>query len=194
MSTSHSKFNDEVCSIGTVKDVTAIPNCLKARDQWAIWCGDIDPHKPEKINKVARVANNFQQKASSTNFSNWCPFKAAIRSLQRLQSKLDREFSGTILEGQYGLAFALFESDPFVGIDLDSVFDQETGELLSWAFEAVHLLDTYTEWSPSGTGLRLFAEGELSIAGKKKGNHASGAIEVYTQNRYLTVTGDRFDG
>jgi hypothetical protein len=53
-----------------------------------------------------------------------------------------------------------------------------------WAMDIIRRLDTYTEVSPSGTGIRMFLRGALPGTGRKKGK-----IEVYDQGRYLTVTG-----
>jgi hypothetical protein len=47
------------------------------------------------------------------------------------------------------------------------------------------VFNSYTEVSPSGTGLRIFAQGKLSGEGRKRG-----PIELYDQKRFLTVTGD----
>src|SRR5262249_41360839 len=64
-----------------------------------------------------------------------------------------------------------------------------TGEVQPWALEVVEALDTYTEVSPSGTGLRFFALGALPPHGRKKGK-----FEVYETGRYVTLTGHRVEG
>ena len=82
-----------------------------------------------------------------------------------------------------GLGFVLTADDPFVGIDLDNCFTEE-GKILPWAQEIVEMIDSYTEVSPSGTGIRIFVKGKLP------GEHCrTGNIEMYQQGRYLTVTG-----
>ena len=53
-----------------------------------------------------------------------------------------------------------------------------------WAAEIVTKLNTCTEVSPSGEGLKLFARGKLPGSGKKRAQ-----IEMYDQGRYFTVTG-----
>ena len=47
----------------------------------------------------------------------------------------------------------------------------------------VRALDTYTEISPSGTGLHLLAYGELPEGGRK-----NGMIEMYDSGRFITIT------
>ena len=53
----------------------------------------------------------------------------------------------------------------------------------------MRVINSYTEVSPSGTGLRIFAQGGLSGKGRKRGD-----IELYSQGRFLTVTGDHLPG
>jgi putative DNA primase/helicase len=53
----------------------------------------------------------------------------------------------------------------------------------------VQRLNSYTEISPSGTGLRIFLEAKLPPQDRKIGK-----IECYETGRYLTVTGNRLQG
>ena len=52
------------------------------------------------------------------------------------------------------------------------------------AWDIIRALDSYTEISPSGTGIRIFARGKLPPGGRKRGR-----FEMYETGRYLTVTG-----
>jgi hypothetical protein len=76
-----------------------------------------------------------------------------------------------------------------VGIDFDKCRDPASGEITPWASGWIQTLDTYTELSPSGTGIRLFAWGRLPPEGRKRG-----LVEVYQHHHYLTVTGQHLDG
>ncbi|MEO5347861.1 MAG: AAA family ATPase [Magnetococcus sp. YQC-9] len=53
----------------------------------------------------------------------------------------------------------------------------------------VRLLNSYTEISPSGKGLRCFAKGQLPDGWRKCGHR-----EIYSEKRYLTITGNHLDG
>jgi primase-polymerase (primpol)-like protein len=88
-------------------------------------------------------------------------------------------------------------SNNLTGIDLDKCRDAVTGVIAEWALAIVRRLDSYTEVSPSGTGLRIYARGtkpshERSVF---KGNGR--VIEIYDGltsegvpgGRFLTVTG-----
>jgi primase-polymerase (primpol)-like protein len=89
------------------------------------------------------------------------------------------------------MGFVLTPDDPFVGIDLDHCYDPATGTIAPWAEALVRELDSYTEITPSGTGLRIFVRGQLPPRemGRKRG-----PIEMYDDRRFLTVTGQHLRG
>lgn len=86
-----------------------------------------------------------------------------------------------------GIGYVLSGDDGLVGVDLDGCMDVD-GNLAPWAAAIVQALDSYTEVSPSGTGLHILAWGRLP-AGRRR----SGPIEMYDGARYLTFTGDFYD-
>ena len=76
-----------------------------------------------------------------------------------------------------------------MGSDLDRCRDPETGTIEPWAQEIIDEIRSYTEISPSGTGIRILAQGS-----KPTGRCRKGSVEIYDHGRYLTVTGDHCDG
>ena len=74
------------------------------------------------------------------------------------------------------------------GIDLDHVI-KENGELEPFAEEIVNLMNSYTEYSPSGKGLHILCKTVLNDIGRKKDINDTCAIEMYNHGRYFTVTG-----
>src|SRR5262249_3268430 len=76
-----------------------------------------------------------------------------------------------------------------VGVDLDKCRDVQTGAIEDWALQVVRALDSYTEVSPSGQGLRISPIGRLPREGRKKGR-----FECYQTGRYVTVTGQHVAG
>lgn len=97
-----------------------------------------------------------------------------------------------------GLGFALTDLHRISGVDLDNVYkgrdpnnpaDQQAAQA-DWNShnEIVRELDSYTEWSPSGSGLRIFVEGKIPQGYRNR----AGLIEVYSRERFLTVTGKSF--
>ncbi len=82
-----------------------------------------------------------------------------------------------------GIGFE-FNNNGIVGIDLDNVIAEDS-IVSDEAAEIVAMLDSYTEYSPSGKGLHIFVKGDIPVAGRKKG-----FIEMYKAKRYFTMTGN----
>lgn len=97
---------------------------------------------------------------------------------------------------RFGWAFGN-NSSGVVGIDLDDCRDPESGAVDDWAMQIVHALSSFTEISPSGTGLHIWLildgpSGLLGAAGKRAfcgpdGKH----IEIFARTLWLTLTGLR---
>lgn len=104
--------------------------------------------------------------ASSNDPTTWVTFTFAI--------------SQYIRWGCDGIGFVL--RPPFVGIDLDdSVVNNTVNE---FAQKIINSINSYTEYSPSGTGIHIICKGTVSRAVKKP------EIEIYTEGRYFTMTGN----
>ena len=100
---------------------------------------------------------------------------------------------GALQTGIYdglGFEFGIFgpETLRVSGIDLDHVVN-DNGELEPFAEEIVILMNSYTEYSPSGKGLHILCKTVLNDIGRKKGVDNNCAIEMYNHRRYFTVTG-----
>lgn len=99
-----------------------------------------------------------------------------------------------------GVGFVFSADDPFCGIDFDACRNTKTGLVDDWAKEWIVKLNSYSEVSPSQTGVKVFVRAKLpfdsgkkaivnlSVAGK------SPAVEVYDKLRYFAVTGVRLAG
>lgn len=153
-----------------------IPDDLIEFDQWLLW------RYEERNGKSTKVPYSVRgHRADTTNPHDWAPFDAAhasLRSSEKLYS---------------GLGFVFSKGDPFAGIDLDDSLDAG-GNVKSWAQGVVErFADTYTEISPSGTGLKIWARGSLptNLPGVRAGD---GQIEMYDHARYFAVTGRAFRG
>lgn len=81
-------------------------------------------------------------------------------------------------------------TDGYTGIDLDGALDSD-GNVRPWAQGIVDGMKSYTEVSPSGTGLHIIAWADRSVTGPiGRADHRQG-IEVYNNGRYFTVTGEQ---
>lgn len=92
-----------------------------------------------------------------------------------------------------GIGRVLTPKDNLVGIDIDKCRDPETAVIAPWALEIVTALDSYTEVTPSGTGIRIYVKGTLPPGGRSK-PWQTGKVEVYGDGRYFTLTGCRIEG
>jgi putative DNA primase/helicase len=87
-----------------------------------------------------------------------------------------------------GIGFVLTKDLGIPGMDLDNVIDQQ-GNLLQDAQEIINKMNSYTEKSPSGHGIRILPLGNKPGTECKK-VYQDWAIEIYEFARFLTVTGD----
>jgi len=154
-----------------------IPKDLKEKSQWVLWKKEL----PEGRNKPTKVPYQRNgSKAASTKSSTWTNFSAAVSALKNNSKKYD------------GIGFCLSEGTP-IGIDLDHCRCPAFSgiEIIApWAKDIINKIDSYTEASPSGRGIHIFAYGDkLPAEGRKKGD-----FEIYKSGRYLTITGNHILG
>jgi primase-polymerase (primpol)-like protein len=93
-------------------------------------------------------------------------------------------------DGADGVGIVFTDADDLVGIDLDYCYDTDSGKIERWARDVVRQLDSYTETSPSGTGLHVLVRGELDHEFQNK--HEIG-LEMYENDRYFTFTGNHIE-
>jgi P4 family phage/plasmid primase-like protien len=154
-----------------------IPQSLRERPQWLLWKQET---RDGDTTKVPYQPNGSH--ARSNDSATWCSFEEARSAFE----------SG----GFDGIGFVFTPTDPVVGIDLDNAVSD--GDLTGGAWDVVKRLDSYTEGSPSGTGLHVICEGTLpdydATTGKKTTDVVGmKEIEVYDRGRYFTFTGRHLD-
>src|SRR5262249_28069199 len=154
-----------------------IPAELKARDQWVCWRYTWVEAK-DKWGKPPLNARTGRR-ASSTDSKTWSPFEVALAAYRDARNEYD------------GIGYVFSEDDPFCGVDLDDALGAG-GRLKEWADELVAALGSYTEWSPSGTGVKLVLRGRLASRGRRRPCE-DGEVEVYDRGRYFALTGHALD-
>mgnify|MGYP003334930397 FL=1 len=152
-----------------------IPKVMADATRWVLWRRE---QRDGNDTKVPYDAKNFQR-ARSNDESTWCDYETARNVLH----------SG---DGFNGLGFVL--GGGFAGVDIDGCID-ESGSVQPWAWSIIRALDTYCEVSPSGTGVKLFMQADLTKGRKKQlGSPVDGGktpgIEIYSTGRYFTVTSE----
>lgn len=160
-----------------------IPKQLRDAKRWAPWAAPWDPER-QKYDKVPHRADRPEAGLSNGSTSGWVSFDRAVEAFQ---SRPDL-FAGVgyLMTGSHGV----------VGVDLD--YCVKDGVVEPWAAEIAAQLDSYTEISPSGTGLHVFVLGDLDKdwsvkLGEKRPKQPG--IDVYGGGaRFLTVTGAHWAG
>ena len=154
-----------------------IPQLLKEQPKWLCWQkGETDrrgkfPKYPvNPLNPFEKI--NYQNPNVLLSFDTAFNFYQHNQLISGLGFKLDED---PIIHSE------LNYKEYLVGIDID--MDEGRDE---YYFDKVRneLDDTYSEISPSGKGIRLFG-----LSYEKVDNWSHNHIEVYTKNRFLTVTG-----
>ena len=154
-------------------NLKAIPNEPKNYPNWVCWqLREIIKGKPTKIPKNPHTGGY----AKSNEPQTWSGFEDACKFLNSNGKRVD------------GIGFVVSSNDPFTGIDLDHCRDAQTGIIEAWAMGIIKEGNSYTEITPSGTGIRIFVKGNIP-RGRKKGN-----IEAYSSGRFFTVTGNHLEG
>ncbi len=91
------------------------------------------------------------------------------------------------------IGFVFVKEDGIVGIDLDHVLVE--GEPVAWARAVVADASSYTEGSPSGSGLHIIGTGaKPAWLPNRIDMPGEAGIEIYDHGRYFTMTGRVFEG
>ncbi|WP_315127296.1 phage/plasmid primase, P4 family [Comamonas antarctica] len=163
-----------------------IPKVLRDRKQWLVWRLVQAHPKPRKVPFYVNGNTRKGDQGTADDVAQLATFDEALRAVRE--------------QGYTGLGFALLAGSGIVALDFDhcvadgQVTDSRIDPLIS---------GTYSEVSPSGTGLRAFFLGDLRSrkdnAGKnlRVGGVAGGArldgdfdIEVFGSNGFVTITGN----
>lgn len=154
-----------------------LPQELIELDQWVcyrlVWNEERGKNDKRPLNPATGKL------AQSNNPRTWGTFAQAVARAER--------------GGADGVGFVFSEADPYAGIDLDHcIGETETDPdgapfepVEPWALDIVNRLGSYTERSPSGTGLHIIVKATLPPGGRK-----TDRVEMYDSGRFFTVTGE----
>ncbi|MFV0663134.1 DUF3987 domain-containing protein [Denitromonas sp.] len=156
---------------------TGIPQALRDRPQWLVWRYERKPgdKKDRKVPYYSHGSRRTGEQGSEADRASLVDYDTALAACAPLQ--------GT------GVGFAFLPGDGLIGIDLDRVRDPSSGALSDRARAIVDACASYTEVSPSGTGLHIYCKGHVDTF---KSNVIG--IEVFCGRQFFTVTGDHLAG
>ncbi len=155
-------------------DPTRIPAALRERPHWVCWQYITRGGKQTKCPVNARGGG----RADSTDPATWASFDEAVAAWKA--------------GGYAGIGYVFTADGPFAGIDLDGCID-DAGNIVSAARQIIDALNSYTEISPSGRGVKIFIAGRKpdGVGCKSKAIAGFKESEVYDRDRFFTVTGQR---
>src|SRR5580704_2098672 len=144
---------------------------LKVQRRWVLWRLETVHNKQTK---VPYQPNG--RKAMANNPSTWHTYGEC--------AALVSQFSGV------GIALGTVEGVSVWGVDIDMCCDAATKKFTPESREIVIGLDSYGEYSPSGTGCHVFGLGDLPGDGKPIVRPIPGAkqIEIKGRGYYFTFT------
>ncbi len=139
---------------------------LKQQRRWVLWRLET---VNEKVTKVPYQPSG--RKAMANNSATWHTYAEC--------ASLASQFSGV----------GLVLGDGVWGVDIDGCCDAVSGKFTPESRLIVIGLDSYGEYSPSGTGCHVLGLGKLPGPGLKKPHPGCKAVEVKADGYYFTFTG-----
>ena len=159
-----------------------VPPLLASLDQWVVY--RIEHRGGPKPTKVPYRADG-RGKASSVDPSTWSALDAALSAAP----------------GFHGIGFVFSMDDGLWGLDLDNCCPVPFGPAVPEADLLVRALGSFSEYSPSGTGLHVICkavhpEGSRLRAALVENPDPSEGVhaEAYDRGRYFTFTGAHYAG
>jgi putative DNA primase/helicase len=155
---------------------------------WVAWRAERRNGKPTKVPYDPRTG----RRAAADDPATWATRRDA------------ENWAATHGGAGIGVVLCPIDGAHLAGVDLDSCRDPQTGAVEPWAESIIGRLQTYSEVSPSGTGVKLIfriapadmptvealMDGKQGRQFRNGGGEHGPAIEVYCGGRYFAVTDD----
>src|ERR1035438_3248629 len=159
---------ERIKTLISLPSLANIPSCLKSQRIW--YPSRFTPRPDGRLNKPpcnrhGKPSTNWQDE------SNWMSFDEAVN--------LNMDGVGIVLHEALGLTGIDFDECVVDGVIIDP-----------WVAQKVKELDSYTEYSVSGTGIHVLVQGRCP------GKRSKGKIEMYDgiSSRFLVMTGNLVPG
>lgn len=158
-----------------------IPRESKACPNWTLWKYVF---RKGKWTKVPYQPN--KKEGDSSDPSKWTTYETAIDTYNNNKNLFD------------GIGFTFDPSGPFSGVDFDDCINED-GSIEPAVEGYLNKLNSYSEVSPSGKGIKVFTKAKLPVIierdnGKIQQGFAQKKekpeVEIYYGERFFTVTGN----
>lgn len=152
----------------------AIPAELRELPQWVLWRTEIRNAKPTKV--PYRPAEP-KRRADSTAPATWGSYVQAVAAS----------------DGADGIGFVFSKDDPYSGVDFDGCVEGE--DINPHVAKLMRDLDSYAEFSPSGTGLHIIVRASVNGGPCRTSKTPwEDDFENYDNGRFFCVTGQHVRG
>src|SRR5450755_3411108 len=153
-----------------------VPRELQEGNRFVCWREESRNGKPTKV----PVNPHTGKEAKSDNPVTWSTLAEAIAFYQTHSNKLQ------------GVGRMFDSGDGMIGLDFDYCLDDH-GSIIPGhaAAEWLPRVNSYSEISPSGRGVKVWLKANLDLDGKTGRRDARQGVEIYRERRYFTLTGLR---
>jgi len=147
---------------GPVPEFDNIPDYMKQHCVWCVWHASPKIKRPDKFDKIS---SNGLRNIGSNSPADWLTFEQAVHTYQSRPGVFN------------GIGVLIRPEDNLTYIDVDDEVFRPWDYWLSFP--------TYIERSPSGVGMRIISQGQVTRDTTKP-------VEVYCGHspRFVTITGD----
>lgn len=161
----------------TIEQLGSMPEAMTSLPQWLVWRFEtFDGDK--KPRKVPYYLNGKKRRGKQGADED----RAALATFEKVSSAL--------ASGRWdGIGFAFLPGDGLIGIDIDAAVNADTGEVSPICSEIIARCNSYTELSPSGSGVHIIVRGETPTF---KDNTVK--VEVFCGAQFFTCTGQQWGG
>ena len=157
-----------------------LPAYLRSAHSWLCFKFQTAPNR-DRAKKVP-IDPETGQHASYKDPATWGTLEEAIAGCARFHAD--------------GVGYAFMYWDNMVGLDLDNCRNPATGKIDQWASEIIREANSYSEVTPSGTGVRVFIDGRWRHPEHRTeglGSAGKGSVEIYSEWLFA-ITGDHLPG
>lgn len=159
-----------------MENLQNLPDEMKKMQKFILWRLEPAPNRSKPIKRPLSARHGYPIAITQSGVG--VTLEEALKAAKRFDVS--------------GIGFVLDAETKAKGItcvDLDNCYTED-GQLCGWAEEIVKKFPkAYVEMSQSGKGLHLFFRSDFPYDGRRKGG-----IEIYTNKRYIAVTGNLWPG
>jgi len=175
----------------TAQAITSTPHpaSIKELNQWVGYMLVDNPDKP----KPDKIPVNPQKLtgAMSNNPATWSDYKTARECVGKQATVYQKRKTGNEMVTGTVSGIGIMFANRLCGIDIDGCLID--GKLSENAADIINTMQSYTEVSPSGTGVHILFWGEIEDNPSLYKKNPTNGIEIYQTGRFFTVTGNVMD-